>query len=306
MAEEEKILVLGGGDSPEREVSLRSAKAVAKAARDAGFMVEEKDPAAGLGFLDNLPKNTIILPILHGVGGEDGSLQEELEERKLPFLGAGSKSSAKCFDKWQTREALEAADLPIPKGLLVTKVTYQNYTLSKLPHVLKVRHGGSSIGTLIVRDPARVSQDEVNKLFELENEAVLEDLIEGTEVTVPVLDQTALPVIEIVPPEGLEFDYENKYNGLTAEICPPQSVSAELQAKAQQLSEQVHKVMGCRHLSRVDIMLDRRDNPFILEINTIPGLTDQSLYPKSAAVAGLSMPQLVKKFTELVRRDYNL
>jgi D-alanine-D-alanine ligase len=171
---------------------------------------------------------------------------------------------------------------------------------------LKVLRGGSSIGTLIVRDTATLKHEEVDKLFELDREAVLEELIEGVEVTIPILDKTALPAIEIRPPEGLEFDYENKYNGLTAEICPPESVSEELQQESQKLSEQVHKIMKCRHLSRVDIMIDQEGKLFVLEINTIPGLTDQSLYPKSAAVAGLSMPQLVKRFVELVVRDYSL
>jgi D-alanine-D-alanine ligase len=301
-----KILVLGGGDSPEREVSLRSAKAVSDAARRAGFEVEEYDPANGLAYFDKVAKSTIVLPILHGINGEDGVIQAELEKRGLPFLGADAASSATCFNKWQTREELRTANLLIPEGVLVTKRSYKGDALCQRPHVLKVLRGGSSIGTLIVRDVAALKQEEVDRLFELDREAVLEELIEGTEVTIPILDKTALPVIEIRPPEGLEFDYENKYNGLTAEICPSETVSAEVQEKSQGLSEQVHEVMGCRHLSRVDIMIDQSDNLFVLEINTIPGLTDQSLYPKSAAVAGLNMSQLVKRFIELVKRDYKL
>jgi D-alanine-D-alanine ligase len=300
------VLVLGGGNSPERDVSLRSAKSVANAAREAGLDVIEKDPVGGLGFLDSLPRSTIVLPILHGQGGEDGSLQKELEERGLPFLGSNSDSSARCFDKWTTLKALKTANLPIAERALVTNNTYRQNSLSKKPHVLKVRRGGSSIGTLIVRDFVALKHEEIDKLFELDSEAVLEELIEGTEVTIPVLDQTALPVIEIRPPEGLEFDYENKYNGLTAEICPPESVPPKLQEKSQRMSEQVHELMNCRHLSRVDIMIDKSGNLFVLEVNTMPGLTDQSLYPKSAAVAGLSMPELVKRFVELVKRDYSL
>lgn len=233
-------------------------------------------------------------------------MQAELEKRELPFLGANNASSAKCFDKWATREALRSANLPVAEGALVTKDSYDGHELSNKPHVLKVRRGGSSIGTIIVRDVAGVKPQEVKRLFELDDEAVLEELIEGTEITVPILDKAALPVIEIRPPVGIEFDYENKYNGLTAEICPPETVSSELQEKSQRLSEQVHKIMGCRHLSRVDIMIDQRGRLFVLEINTIPGLTGQSLYPKSAAVAGIKMPELVKRFVELVKRDYSL
>jgi D-alanine-D-alanine ligase len=300
------ILVLGGGDSPEREVSLRSAKSVAQAARRAGFKVVEADPAGGYNLLDDLAERTIVFPILHGAGGEDGVLQAELERRELPYLGADNDSSAKCFDKWLTKRDVERAGLPVADGVLVTKQTYADHPLSRESHVLKVRRGGSSIGTLIVRNAKDLKSREIDNVFELDNEAVLEKLIIGTEVTVPILDKSSLPAIEIRPPEGLEFDYENKYNGLTAEICPPETVSADLQQKAQRLAEKVHEAMKCRHLSRVDIMIDQAGKLFVLEINTLPGLTDQSLYPKSAKAGGLSMPELVKRFVEMVIRDYNL
>lgn len=301
-----KILVLGGGNSPERDVSLRSAKSVADASRQAGFEVSEADPKNGLDFLDNLAKDIIIFPILHGKNGEDGILQKELETRHLPFLGSDSRSSEACFDKWITRQRLEAAGLPMPKANLVTRKAYVNEPLSKVPHVLKINHGGSSIGTLIVRDVNNLNPGDVDGLFEMEDEAVLEQLIEGTEITVPILDTRALPVIEIRPPANGEFDYENKYNGQSAEICPPDSVSQDLQQKAQRLAEKVHKIMDCRHLSRVDIMIDKTGNLFVLEINTMPGMTGQSLYPKSAAVERLPMPELISKFVELIKRDYKL
>ena len=301
-----KVIVLGGGDSPEREISLRSAKYIAKAARDAGFDVEEYDPSKGLTYIVKVPKSTLVLPILHGINGEDGVIQAVLEEHNLPYLGSNSTSSAACFDKWKTREVLKATNLPMTKGALVTKNTYASHFLSKRPHVLKVRRGGSSIGTLIVRDIAKRDMGEIDKIFTIDSEALIEELIEGPELTIPILDQSALPVIEIVPPEGKEFDYENKYNGLTQEICPPINVSMDIQKEAQVLAEKVHKVMNCRHLSRVDIMADKNDSLFVLEINTIPGLTDQSLYPKSAAAAGIDMPSLVKKFVDMVARDYDL
>ncbi len=301
-----KVLVLGGGDSPERNVSLRSAKAVANAARAAGLKVSEADPKDGLQILEGLSKDTAVFPILHGTGGEDGSLQAELERRNLAFLGSDSQSSKKCFDKWDTLNVLRKVGLPTSESALVNKDTYPKHELSSRAHVLKVRRGGSSIGTLIVRNREHIDQKQVDKIFELETEAVVEALIEGTEVTVPILDQSALPVIEIRPPEGQEFDYDNKYNGLSAEICPPEKVSNELQKQVQKISEKVHRAMDCRHMSRVDIMIDQSGKLFVLEINTIPGLTSQSLFPKSAAVAGLAMPELIKKFADLIKRDYNL
>jgi D-alanine-D-alanine ligase len=300
-----KILVLGGGTSNEREVSLRSAKAVAEAARLAGFEVMEADPAGGLDILDGL-KDVIVFPILHGAGGEDGELQAELEKRNLPFLGSGSQASRQGFDKWQTRLILEKNNIATAPGERVTRENYPGSALAKRPHVLKVLHGGSSIGTLIVRDPAKIDAEKIEEIFGLENDAVLESLVEGIEITVPILDQMALPALEVRPPEGGEFDYENKYNGRSAELCPPPSLSDEQHSAAQKLAEAVHQTMGCRHLSRVDTIM-RPDGSFVvLEINTMPGLTDQSLYPKAANVSGLTMPQLVKKFAELVQRDYGL
>lgn len=300
------ILVLGGGDSPEKEVSLRSAKFITEAARKAGFDVNEYDPANGFSYLDKVPKNTIVLPILHGINGEDGVIQAALEERGLPFLGADSASSTACFDKWLTLQAFKEYGIPTAKSQLIKKEDFDKSELCKKPYVLKVVHGGSSIGVLIARDPSKISQEQIDEIFEMESPAVLEELVEGIEITVPVLDQKALPPLEVRPPMGGEFDYENKYNGAAAELCPPPSLNNEQIKNVQKIAELVHKTMGCRHLSRTDTIM-RPDGSFVvLEINTIPGLTDQSLYPKSAAVAGISMPQLVKKFVDLVKRDFKV
>jgi D-alanine-D-alanine ligase len=300
-----KILVLGGGISPERQVSLRSAKYIADAARDAGYMVESADPAVGPSVLDGL-KDTIVFPILHGKNGEDGYIQKELEKRQLPFLGSGSLAATKCFDKWETRAALKHAGIPVPEGELVDERTYLSSTLLQEPYVLKVVHGGSSIGVLLARQPEKITEYQVSEIFAMEDKAIIEKLIVGVEVTVPILDGRALPVIEIVPPPNGEFDYENKYNGKTDEICPPKSVNHELQLKVQALAEKAHAITGCRHMSRVDLMIDKNDNLYVLEVNVIPGLTDQSLYPKAAAVDGLPMPELINRFVGLVARDYNL
>lgn len=300
-----KILVLGGGISPERQVSLRSAKAVAEAAKSAGFDTTLADPTDGLDILDNLT-DTIIFPILHGKNGEDGVIQKELEARRLPFLGSDSAASIACFDKWTTRLELTAAGIRMPQGSLVDEKSYSASPLSKEHHVLKIVHGGSSIGTLIVRKEQDETEQDVSEIFAMEDRAVVEELIEGTEITVPVLDGKALPVIEIVPPKDEEFDYDNKYNGRTQELVPAESVSADQQKKAQEIAQKVYGIMGARHLARVDMMIDAAGNLYVLEINTMPGMTDGSLYPKSAASAGLPMPQLVERFAQLVKRDYNL
>jgi len=295
-----QVIVLGGGNSPERAVSLRSSKAVAAALREAGYEVIEKDPADGIEFLDDLPKDCIVFPILHGAEGEDGSIQLELENRGLKFLGSGSESSRNCFDKDEARKILVSQGIKMPEAGVVSFETYSSHPLKTKPHALKAARGGSSIGTYLVKDPENIDEAKVKEVFDLDNKAVIEELIVGPEITVPVLGEKALPVIEIIPPESGEFDYENKYNGQTQELIPSINVSEEKQKEAQELAEAVHKIMGCRHLSRTDIMMSSAGDLFVLEINTIPGMTDQSLYPKAAAAAGLSMPELMKEFIKLI------
>ncbi len=296
-----KIIILGGGNSTERDVSLRSSRAVYQAALQAGFSATILDPRDGLSALDAVSKDTIILPILHGAGGEDGTIQKELEKRGLAYLGADSKTSELCFNKANVRELLQEHDVSIAEGGVVDKNTYRQNVLSKRPHVLKVNRGGSSIGTYIVHNPASLDEKKVSEVFGLDNQAILEELVDGVEITVPVIGDTALPVIEIQPPKNADFDYMNKYNGQTSELCPPQNVSKELQHKAQALAEKVHHLTGCRHLSRTDMIVRPNGEIVVLEINTIPGMTDQSLLPKSANVAGISFPELVKRFVELVQ-----
>lgn len=299
------IVVLGGGDSTERAVSLRSARAVSDALKTAGFEVIQLDPIDP-GVLDTIEAGSIIFPILHGTNGEDGAIQSELEKRGLPFLGTASQASKNCFNKWETRTMLSEADILFAKADMITIDHYSEHPLSTHPHVLKVHEGGSSIGTLIVREPNKVQAQEVEDVFFLDSLALIEELVEGIEITVPVLDGKALPVIEIRPPEGDEFDYENKYNGETQEICPPEKITDEQQAQARTIAEKAHSVMGCRHLSRSDFMVRPNGEIVMLEINTMPGMTDQSLFPKSARTAGMEFPELMKLFVEMVKRDYGI
>lgn len=297
------IVVLGGGDSPERDISLRSARGVINALKSLGYDPTFYDPAEGLGFLDSLERTTIVLPVLHGVGGEDGILQRELEKRNVRFLGSDSIASRLCFDKAQTREVLLKNDVPVPQGQAVDKNEYRISELAKKPHILKVARGGSSIGTLFVKDPAMVDELGVDEVFSLDDKAILEELVQGIEITVPILGDAALPVIEIRPPADEDFDFANKYNGATQELCPPTSINENTQHEVRRLAERVHEVTGCRHLSRVDIIVRPDGSPVVLEINTIPGMTSESLFPKSAAVAGLSMQDLVKRFIEMAEEE---
>lgn len=298
-----EVLILLGGNSSEREVSLRSGQAVLEAAKTAGFKAASHDPVDGLELLDKLPKETIILPIFHGVGGEDGVIQAELESRGLKFLGADSQASKLCLDKSLTRQRLLENDIPVPEGTVITRGNYSDHPITNKPHILKVANGGSSIGVIFARGQSLIDTEKLDELFAMDETAILEELVEGVEITVPILGQKALPVIEIQPPETGEFDYENKYNGATAELCPPQNVSKEIQTKAQALAEKVHQVTGCRHLSRTDMIVRPDGSLVVLEINTLPGMTNQSLYPKSAQAAGLDFPALVTKFIEMTKES---
>jgi D-alanine-D-alanine ligase len=294
-----KILVLGGGNSSEREVSLRSSLAVKQALIEAGFDVDTADPADGTeAVLAAAERCDLVFPILHGTGGEDGAIQRLLDDTGKPYLGSGAAASELCFDKARLKDVLVENDILTPKSELVTAESFARSPLINQPFVLKPVADGSSVGTMIV-EALPYDSDQAMNLLEQYGRMLLEEMIIGTEITVPVLGETALPVIEIVPPEGKVFDYENKYNGATSELCPPLHVSAELQERAQRLAERVHTVSGARHLSRTDMIITETGAIYVLEINTLPGMTITSLFPKAAAVAGMDWKQLAAKLVAL-------
>lgn len=285
-----QIHIVCGGISGEREVSLRSGAAVADALRTKGYDVSvfdtSDDPEA-------IVACDVVFPVLHGVGGEDGSIQAMLDAHGVRYVGSDVAASQLCFDKDRYRQMLEDAGLPIAQGALVSEEQYKTHAISQNPHVLKPVDGGSSLDTLIIREGMTADADVIRGIFSRHREMLLEELIVGDELTVGVLGDEALPVIEIIPPKDGEFDYENKYNGQSQELCPPVHVSQEVQKHAQELALAAHQLTGCRDYSRTDIMYDRKRNAyFILETNTIPGMTAQSLFPKMAATAGVDMPTL--------------
>lgn len=292
------ILVLYGGESTEREVSLRSGAAVISALRQNGHNVTAYDTRDGLdGIAPLLPGIDVVFPVLHGKGGEDGTVQEIIESHNISFVGTGSEASRLCIDKVASKKLLEDYGIPTPAWEVVDAEGFRESLLSKKPYVLKAIDGGSSIDTLIVR--TSTPQPETPQLFDRYKTLLLEELIEGVELTVAILGDEALPVVEIIPPQDMEFDYENKYNGASQELCPPQHISQPLQEQAQSLAEQIHAACGARHLSRVDMMISPKGELYVLEINTIPGLTEESLFPKAAAASGLAMTDLVEKLVKM-------
>jgi D-alanine-D-alanine ligase len=287
------VAVLAGGISNEREVSLRSGAAVTRALENSGHRVSVIDPVAALSsYLDVLGNVDVVFPALHGVGGEDGTLQNFLDSQGIPYIGSGSGSSKLCFDKYTYSTLLREHNILIPKTALVYYDEFCESLLTEKPFVLKPKSGGSSIDTYIVRDVVGIDLTEYEKAFDTHEEMLLQELITGVEITVGVLGDQVLPVIEIIPPENKEFDYENKYNGATQEVCPAVSLTAEQQTQAQQLAQQIHNLTACRDMSRTDIIVANDGRQYVLETNTIPGLTDQSLFPKAATTAGITMDEL--------------
>ncbi|MBC7581946.1 D-alanine--D-alanine ligase [Aeromicrobium sp.] len=294
------IHVISGGTSDERAVSLRSGAAVAAGLEAAGHSVRILDSAT-IG-IDEIAAADAVFLALHGAGGEDGTVQAQLETRDVKFVGTDSVASALCFDKWRYRQFVQT-DLPLPDGALVTLDEFSGHPLSQQPFVLKPFDGGSSVDTFIIRDVQSIPVEAVRASFDKHGKMLLEQLIVGIELTVGVLIDKAIGIVEIIPPSDGEFDYENKYNGMTQELCPPEHLSATVQAEARKLAETAHRITGCRDFSRTDLMLEQSSGKlFVLETNTIPGMTDQSLFPKAALSAGITMSQLCDQLVQLALR----
>lgn len=293
------VLVIYGGNSAERDISLISGTNVGEALVRAGHTVRFFDPAAGLHSLSKeLIDIDVVFPILHGTGGEDGFIQNALELEGVPFIGSSSKVSKACFDKWQTIQSAEYT--LFPKTEIVSRESIKSSKLLRKPFVIKPRAEGSSVDTFIVHEPAHFAIGKLEPIFDKYNdELLLEEYISGRELTVGVLGNTALPVVEIIPPSGQEFDFSNKYNGATTENCPPKFIDTVLQLEAQSIALNLHRAMGCSHFSRTDMIINPKGVIYTLEINTLPGMTPESLFPRAAKAAGLDITELVDELVKL-------
>ena len=318
------IAVLMGGISPEREVSLRSGTAVAQALKNAGFNVscinvqDEKIEELDLLEID------VAFIALHGYFGEDGRVQQLLESKGIPYTGSGVDASKIAMDKLATKKCFVDAGLKTPDYLTVTES--QGYAAIEravikfgLPVVLKPPQNGSSIGISIIREIAGLEQG-LTKAFQFGSELLIEKYVKGRELTVGILDDKALPIIEIKPCAEF-FNYEAKYQDNKTEylvveteqknnshageklVCRYGSLPMNLYTKAQKLAVDAHRVLGCKGFSRVDILMDEAGEFYLLEINTIPGFTEKSLLPKAAHAAGISFSSLCRKIAELAVED---
>jgi D-alanine-D-alanine ligase len=295
VSEIKKIAVLKGGPSAEREVSLRTGAAVAVALRALGkYEVEEVD-VAGRDFV--LPAGTDFAFLsLHGTFGEDGEVQALLEKRGVPFTGCGIEASRLAFDKELSKEKFRAAGVPTPAGTVLGRGEMLPSSFP-VPLVVKPSRQGSTVGMSFVFDRAEVPA-ALAKAWEHDERAIVEAYVKGREFTVGILGDEALPVVEIVPKQGF-YDYQNKYTaGATDYFCPARVNEAQA-AEIRKWALAAHRALGCRVYSRVDVLLDATGAPFVLEVNTIPGMTATSLLPKAAAAAGIDFPSLCEKILRL-------
>lgn len=250
----------------------------------------------------DLPVGTgLAFNVIHGTFGEDGQLQEILENMGIPYTGAGVKSSRTAFDKNLAKAAFVAAGVPTPRAEIIDVSAGPKLPSFSAPFVVKPPREGSSVGVHIVRDSAG-AEAAMADAAKYGNEILVEEFIEGMELTVGILNDQALPIVHIIPPEGV-YDMASKYPWLSGAkgsqyICPAELDAATTRA-VQDAALAAHRSLGVEIYSRVDVLLDAQNRPFVLESNTIPGMTETSLLPKAAAATGIAFPELCKLIAEL-------
>jgi D-alanine-D-alanine ligase len=289
------LIVYGGfGLSQEANISELSGREIATAAKTAGFEVTEfRLTQDNLEELKSQLKNfDVVFPVLHGKFGEDGEIQVLLEEAGVKYVGSNAVASRMCFNKPSTQTQLKSADILIPEFHMITSPA--EFSDAWLPCVIKPPQGGSSLDTFVWQT---ADLNQLTELLSKYNLLMVEQYVQGRELTVGILGEAALPIIEIIPPAGSWFDYDNKYSGKSQEIVNP-DLPTEIIQQVQTAALKAHQTCGCRHLSRVDFIL-LGNQCFCLEINTLPGFTRESLYPKAAQAAGYDLPALVTKLIEL-------
>jgi len=294
MLTDKKIGVLMGGISSEREVSLRSGGAVFKALKKLGYNAAAIDAASNICQTLKKEKIDIAFLVLHGGWGEDGSIQGLLEVMEIPYTGSDVISSAIAMNKAASKKIFLYHKIPAPQFVVIHRFTDSPiYPSFDMPWVVKPASEGSSVGVSIVRDKGQF-ESALKNGFSYGSEIIIEKYIEGKEVHIGILNDRALGGVEVKP--ALEFySYEAKYTaGLTEYILPPQ-IEEAVYMKAKDTALSAHRALGCSGAARVDLMIDKDGSPYVLEVNTIPGMTETSLLPKIAKAAGFDFPELVEE-----------
>jgi D-alanine-D-alanine ligase len=293
-----RIGVLAGGPSNEREISLRSGRAVHDALLGEGLDSLLLDVKNDIRDVIMESRIDVAFIALHGRFGEDGTVQKMLEDAGIPYTGSGVDASALALDKVASKDLFIKNLIPVPAHKVLIKGRSRSYDCDKLgmPIVVKPHLEGSSIGLTIVKDRNSL-QGAIDKAFEYGDKVILEEYIDGRELTVGILSDEALPVIEIVPRNKV-YDYNAKYKDSDTQYLVPAPITECLSANARGLGVRAHRALGCRSFSRVDMMMAASGDIFVLEVNTIPGMTKRSLLPKAAQAMGLRFSSLCVKILE--------
>lgn len=329
-----KVAVLMGGRSSEREISLRTGRGIAQSLRQLGHEVlsidaangrlleagEEERVAAPPDEVRGLPAATtaqvatgpalasaeVVFIALHGGEGENGTIQALLELAGRPYTGSGVLASALAMNKHVAKQVLEHAGVPVPRGALLRAgdpVRLDAAALGGWPLVVKPNEEGSTVGLTIVSRPDDLD-DALQLAWEYGEDALVEEFIPGRELTVAVIGDEALPIVEIRPRSGF-YDYQSKYTAGASEYTCPADLPEELAARVRDLGLRASLALGCTGVSRSDFRLNPRGEVYCLEVNTIPGMTPTSLVPMAARASGMSYDDLVARMLELAVADWN-
>jgi len=292
-----RVGVMMGGLSREREISLKTGKAILKALIEKGYAAYPID--VGPDIAETLIKEKIECAFLalHGRFGEDGTIQGMLELMRIPYTGSGVLASALALHKIMAKKFFLCEKIPTPPFEVLGRGEIEkgsSRTLSfPLPHVVKPAREGSTIGVSIVR----TEEERIPALKEAakyDEEILVEEFVKGKEITVGILEDIALPVIEIVPRSGF-YDYHSKYTKGETQYIIPARIPREKYLYAQEISRRAFQALGCSGCSRVDLMTDEDGNPFVIDVNTMPGMTETSLLPQAAGYAGIGFDELVER-----------
>ncbi len=304
------VVVLAGGISHERDVSLRSGRRVADSLLEHGIEVELRDPDASLiGYLRN-NRPDAVWPALHGASGEDGALRGLLEFLGIPFVGSRSEAARLAWDKPTAKTLVARAGVSTPRSITLPRDAFRELGADAvfdaihdelpLPLVVKPAQGGSAQGVTIVDDAAGLPRAMVDA-YTYSDVAIIEQRIAGTEIAVGIIDTgegpVALPAVEIEPLSGV-YSFEARYNAGETRFYTPARIADDVAARAASAALQAHTALGLRHISRVDMIIDGAGTPWFLEANVLPGLTETSLVPLALEAAGHDLGWIYSKLAE--------
>lgn len=296
-SKKKRIGVLMGGMSQERDISLKSGKAIAKALTTKGYQVQPIDVTQRIAETLSKQKIDCAFLALHGKFGEDGTIQGMFELMRIPYTGSGVLASALALHKVMAKRIFHYEKIPTPMfdvlHLQEVKKGPPREISLPLPVVVKPAREGSTIGISIVTKEKQWIP-ALKKAGRYDEEILVEEFIKGREITVGILEGLPLPIVEIAPKSGF-YDFHSKYTKGETEYIIPARIPREKYLTAQDLSLRAFRALGCSGVARIDLILDERDNPFVLEVNTMPGMTETSLLPKAANYAGIAFEELAER-----------